>query len=369
VSLQIIDVELQPASRSYQVVIGAGALSQMVAGLAKLATNGVLPVITDETVADLHLDHLEDLLAKVGIKTKALILPPGEKTKSFSNLEKACNFLLEQEMQRDDCLLAFGGGVIGDLAGLASSLVKRGTNFVQIPTTLLAQVDSSVGGKTAINTAIGKNMIGTFHQPKMVIADLEFLQTLPPRQILAGYAEILKLACLQGGDFFEFLDSQGTKLLKPDHLALKEAIARSVRGKAEIVAADEFESGQRALLNLGHTFAHALESEAPGMILHGEAVAAGLGAAFSLSAAKGLCPPEHRDRVVNHLRAIGLPSSLAEAPGGKYNPLKLLQRMKSDKKNKNGKIHLILCRKIGDAFITNDVNETELLEFMEMNLE
>ncbi|MBL4617568.1 MAG: 3-dehydroquinate synthase [Robiginitomaculum sp.] len=340
----------------------------MIPELAKLAANGVLPVITDETVAGLHLNRLQSLLANVDIKTKALILPSGEKTKNFSNLEKTCNFLLEQEMQRDDCLVAFGGGVIGDLAGLASSLVKRGTCFVQIPTTLLAQVDSSVGGKTAINTAIGKNMVGTFHQPKMVIADIAFLQTLPSRQIRAGYAEILKLACLQAGDFFEFLENLGTNLLNDGHLGLQQAIARSVHGKAKIVAADEFESGQRALLNLGHTFAHALESEASGMILHGEAVAAGLGAAFSLSAAQGLCPPEDRDRVINHLCAIGLPSSLAEAPGGKYDPANLLNRMKSDKKNRNGKIHLILCRKIGDAFITNDVSETDLLEFMETNL-
>jgi 3-dehydroquinate synthase len=368
VSLQIVDVKLQPVSRSYQVIIGAGALSQMAPELAKLAANGVLPVITDETVAALHLDSLESLLTNVGIKIKTLILPPGEKSKSFSNLEKTCNFLLEQEMQRDDCLLAFGGGVIGDLAGLASSLVKRGTSFVQIPTTLLAQVDSSVGGKTAINTDIGKNMLGTFHQPKLVIADLGFLQTLPPRQILAGYAEILKLACLQDDDFFDFLERSATDLLNEGHLGLQQAIARAVSGKAKIVAADEFESGQRALLNLGHTFAHALESEAPGMILHGEAVAAGLGAAFSLSVAKGLCPPEDRDRVIDHLCAIGLPSSLAKAPGGKYDPTSLLQRMKADKKNRNGKIHLILCRKIGDGFITNDVKETELLEFMETNL-
>lgn len=367
-SLQKVRVVLKPAIRSYDVLIGHGALALCAKQLATLAPRGVIPVITDQVVADLHLKSLEKVLSTIGVKTPTLILPPGEATKSFAHLESVCSFLLELGMERDDCLLAFGGGVVGDLAGLASALVKRGTNFVQIPTTLLAQVDSSVGGKTAINTSVGKNMVGVFHQPKLVIVDLDLLQTLDPRQWRAGYAEILKLACLADAKFFDYLETFGPDLLTDKSVDLGQTIARAVRGKAKIVAEDEFEAGRRALLNLGHSFAHALESEAPGNILHGEAVAAGIGAAFAFSAENKYCSTKDRDRVLAHLTAMNLPSTLAEAPGGPYKASKLLSRIQSDKKNRQGQIHLVLCHTIGDAFITNDIPELELLAFMENNL-
>ncbi len=367
-TLTRIKIKLKPASRQYHMIIGNGALNSSAEELAALAPRGVLPVITDETVAELHLPTLETIMAKAGIETRTMILPPGETSKSFAALEQVCDFLLEQGMEREDALAAFGGGVIGDLAGLASALVKRGTRYVQIPTTLLAQVDSSVGGKTAINTKTGKNMIGVFHQPKLVIADTGFLQTLDKRQMRAGYAEILKMSCLADAGLFEQLYEAGSGLLQDGHSELVSVIARSVQGKADIVIEDELERGSRALLNLGHSFAHALESEAPGKILHGEAVAAGIGAAFCLSVELGFCAEYDRDRVLDLLRQMGLPASLAEAKGARFNAKKLLHRMKSDKKNQQGQIHLILCRKIGEAFISSNVPEEQLLEFMEVNL-
>ncbi|MBL4595665.1 MAG: 3-dehydroquinate synthase [Robiginitomaculum sp.] len=363
-----VHISLEPKPRSYDVLIGEGALRVAAAQIASLCRRKVLLVVTDETVAGLHLAALETQMATQNVKIRALILPPGEATKSFGQLEKVCDFLLEQEMERGDCLAAFGGGVVGDLAGLASALVKRGTGFIQIPTTLLAQVDSSVGGKTAINTRFGKNMIGAFHQPKLVVADLGFLQTLEARQWRAGYAEIIKMACLSDERFFSWLEQAGPNLLQGSSENLDEAIFRSVQGKAKIVAKDELEHEVRALLNLGHTFGHALEAEAPGQILHGEAVAAGIGAAFSLSVDLGLCPSAARERVLAHLRAMGLPASLGEAPGGPYTPSALVLRMQSDKKNQNGNIHLILCRNIGDAFVTSKVSSSELLHFMEKEL-
>lgn len=367
-TLQNIEIKLEPAERRYKVCIGAGALKASADQLSQLVPRGLLPVITDENLARLHLPTFEANMAEVGIETRTLILPPGESSKSFSRLEQVCNFLLAQDMERDDVLAAFGGGVIGDLAGLASALVKRGTGYVQIPTTLLAQVDSSVGGKTAINTQIGKNMIGVFHQPKLVIADVDLLQTLGKAQMRAGYAEIIKMACLSDADLFASLEGGGPELLEFRGDDLTEIIARSVQGKAGIVIADEFEHGSRALLNLGHTFAHALESEASGKILHGEAVAAGVGAAFCLSVELGLCPPNDRDRVLRHLKRMGLPSSLAEANGGKFEAEKLLQRMKADKKNQHGQIRLILCKKIGEAFVMPDLAEEHLLRFIKANL-
>ncbi len=366
--LQQIHVALQPASRSYDVMIGAGALALAAPRIAQLASKNMLPVITDQTVADLHLNTLETVMAEHGIETRCLILPPGEDQKSFAGLQTVCDFLFEQEMEREDCLLAFGGGVIGDLAGLASALVKRGTHFVQIPTTLLAQVDSSVGGKTAINTKTGKNMIGVFHQPRLVVADTDFLQTLDPRQWRAGYAEMLKMACLSDRAFFDQLVQTGPEMAEGEAQLLIEAIRRSVQGKADLVAEDELERGRRALLNLGHTFAHGLEAEAPGQILHGEAVAAGMGAAFLLSAELGFCPKEDADQLLAHLHKMQMPTSLKDAPGGPYKAQNLLHRMLGDKKNKDGQIHLVLCKHLGEAFVTADISNQTLLDFMDRNL-
>ncbi|VAV89140.1 3-dehydroquinate synthase [hydrothermal vent metagenome] len=366
--MEKIHISLTPQSRNYDVMVGAGALVHCAQKIATFCPRKILPVITDETVASLHLDKLENALAAVGVETRALILPPGEANKSFAQLETVCNFLLEQEMERSDCLAAFGGGVVGDLAGLASALLKRGTGCIQIPTTLLAQVDSSVGGKTAINAKAGKNMIGVFHQPKLVVADLDFLRTLDARQWRAGYAEILKMACLADAAFFHQLQQNGPELATGKTELLAKTIGRAVQGKADIVAKDEREQGVRALLNLGHTFAHALEAEAPGKILHGEAVAAGLAAAFSFSAQLGLCSASACDLVLAHLRQMGLPASLAEAPGGPFCAAALLARMKQDKKNRQGLIHLVLCRNIGTAFVTAEIEEQKILQFMKANL-
>jgi len=367
-TIERIDVELEPASRSYQIHIGEGALHASMQELADLCPRGVLPLITDQNVADLHLERLESLFAGAGVEVRSLILPPGESQKSFDGLAEVCNFLLEQDVERDDCIAAFGGGVIGDLTGLASALVKRGTGFVQIPTTLLSQVDSSVGGKTAINAAMGKNMIGVFHQPKMVIADLGFLQTLDPRQVRAGYAEMLKMACLSDAEFFIWLEAYGPDVLAlaPDKLSY--AIARSVTGKARIVAEDEFEHGRRALLNLGHTFGHALETEAKGALLHGEAVAAGMGAAFSLSVKLGLCESADQVRLHAHLQQMGLPVSLSNAPGSPFQVSRILERMRADKKNQLGQIHLVLARSLGEAMVHSDLSEEQILEFLEEEL-
>jgi 3-dehydroquinate synthase len=368
VSLQTIQVHLEPISRSYDVIIGAGALPAALDALSELCPRNILPVITDETVAGLHLQTLTSSLSERGIELVALILPPGETQKSFAGLERICNFLLEQNVERGDCVAAFGGGVIGDVTGLACALTKRGTGFVQIPTTLLAQIDSSVGGKTAINTKIGKNMVGAFYQPKLVVADLDFLQTLQARQWRAGYAEMIKMACLSDAGFFDALEAAGPELLSGQSDDLAEHLARSVQGKADIVAADELEHGQRALLNLGHTFGHALESEAPGKILHGEAVAAGMDAAFGLSVELGMCSHQDRMRVRQHLQAMGLPGSLIEAPGGPYSAKNLLARMKDDKKNQGGKIGLVLCDGIGRALVRSDISETRILTYLEKEI-
>lgn len=343
--------------RSYDVSIGPNLLG----GLAPYVRKARVPVITDENVARLHLDRLEGMLAELSVEAGTLVLPAGEKTKSFAKLEQVCDFLLDFGMERDDTLIAFGGGVIGDLAGFAASMLKRGASFVQVPTTLLAQVDSSVGGKTGINTRQGKNLIGAFHQPVAVLADTDFLATLPDEEVRAGLAEIIKIAAARDAAFLDWLSDNAP--LSGD--ALEEAIARAVQMKADIVVADEREAGVRALLNLGHTFGHALEAEAPGQILHGVAVAAGMGAAFALSAQQGYCPKADVERMQSVLRANDLPATLAAAPGGPYAAENLLARMRDDKKNRNGKIRLVLARALGDCFVTDDVDEETLLAFLQ----
>ncbi len=336
--------------RAYDIVIGAGLLRQAGVRIAPFAPSRRVAVVSDETVAALHLGALADALEAEGLRWDAIILPPGEQTKSFSGLETLCTRLIALGLERRDLVIAFGGGVIGDLAGFAAGIVKRGLDFVQIPTTLLAQVDSSVGGKTAIDTPQGKNLIGLFHQPRLVLADLDLLDTLPLRERLAGAAEIVKYGMVDDADFFAWCESHAGALRTGDKGALLHAVGRSVQNKARIVAADEREAGARALLNLGHTFGHAFEA-ATGFgphLLHGEAVALGCALAFQLSARLGLCPPEDAARVEALLGALGLPVTPPNLP---FDPDQLLALMAQDKKAEAGRLTLILARGIGRAFV------------------
>jgi 3-dehydroquinate synthase len=307
-------------------------------------------------VARLHLTRLRAALDGSGIAHQSVILPPGEHTKDFSFLQKLTGDLLEIGIERSTVLIAFGGGVIGDLAGFAAAVLLRGIDFVQVPTTLLAQVDSSVGGKTAIDMPQGKNLVGAFHQPRLVLADVDLLKTLPKREVLAGYAEVVKYGLINDPAFFEWLETNGEAVVRIDAAAARQAVATSCRAKAAVVAADEREQGDRALLNLGHTFAHALETETgygPDL-LHGEAVAVGTALAFDLSARLGLCPAADAARVRRHLRAVGLPGALGDikTPGGqrRWNVGALLAHMGRDKKVRDGKVTFILARGIGRAF-------------------
>lgn len=338
-------------ARAYDVVVGEGLLAQAGARIAPLARR--LAVVTDANVAALHLDALMASLAGAGLRADAIVVAPGEAQKSFAGLEALANDLIAMGLERKDVIVAFGGGVIGDLAGFAAGIVKRGLDFVQIPTTLLAQVDSSVGGKTAIDTPHGKNLVGLFHQPRLVLADLSVLKTLPPREMRAGYAEIVKYGLIGDAGFYAWCEENAAALIAGDPAALAYAIARSVKAKAAIVAADERESGARALLNLGHTFAHALESHAgyDGALLHGEAVAAGARLAFSLSARLGHCAPADAGRVRAHLESVGFVTDLRKLPGAPYDPARLAMLMRADKKTEAGQLTLILARAIGAAFV------------------
>jgi 3-dehydroquinate synthase len=353
---RVIPVAL--GARTYDVVIGAGLLSRAGSYVAPFAKSGRTFVVTDRIVADLHLAALQDGLDRGGVRTEAIVLPPGEQTKSFAGLERVCDELIAREIGRNDIVVAFGGGVIGDLAGFAAGVVKRGVDFVQIPTTLLAQVDSSVGGKTAIDTRAGKNLVGLFHQPRLVLADLDVLDTLPLRERLTGYAEIVKYGLIDDPAFFDWCEANGPKLRSGDRAALAQAVAISVAAKARIVAADERESGARALLNLGHTFAHALEAAAryDGALLHGEAVAVGLGLAFALSARLGLCERQDSDRVRRHLDLMGFATDLQRLPGGPYRPDDLMAHIAHDKKNEGGRLTFILVEGIGRAFVQKNVS-------------
>src|SRR5215469_6123326 len=305
------------AERSYPIHIGPGLLAQS-GRLLKPLGRGPLPVVTDTHVAEIHLAALLDSLGKAGLDARPIVVEAGEGTKSFAGLEKLSTELLHTGVGRDGLVVALGGGVIGDLTGLAAGLLKRGIAFAQIPTTLLAQVDSSVGGKTAINTAAGKNLVGLFHQPRIVIADTDVLRSLPRRELLAGYAEVAKYGALGDRAFFEWLEANGTHALAGESAAMVHAVAHACRMKAAIVARDERETGERALLNLGHTFGHALEAGCgfSERLSHGEAVALGMAMAFEFSARKGLIPAAEAARAAAHLAAVGLPTHLKYIPGG-----------------------------------------------------
>lgn len=342
--------------RSYQVRIGPGLIARAGAEIAPLLARPRVAVLTDEAVAALHLPALQAALGTQGIAVTSLALPAGESTKSWDQLGRAVEWLIAERIERRDIVIALGGGVIGDLAGFAAAILRRGVRFVQIPTTLLAQVDSSVGGKTGINSAQGKNLIGAFHQPSLVLADTDALATLPERDFRAGYGEVMKYGLLGDAGFFEWLETHGPTLRTDPH-ALLHAVAHSVGMKADIVARDETEQGDRALLNLGHTFGHALESATgySARLLHGEGVGIGCALAFDLSARLGLCAQEDPSRVAAHLAAMGMPARLADIPGRLPDDAGLIALMGQDKKVIDGQLRLILARGIGRAFVAGDV--------------
>lgn len=364
----IVDVEL--GARRYPIHIEAGLLGRAGALLAPLVRprpdGNRLVVVSDTHVAPLHLPALTAALAESGVEAVPVILPAGEASKSWAGLEQLCEALLAHGVERRDVVVALGGGVIGDLTGFATSILRRGCGFVQIPTTLLAQVDSSVGGKTAINAAAGKNLIGSFHQPAMVLIDPSVLATLPPRELAAGYAEVVKYGLLGDANFFSWCEAHAARLLAGDAMVQAEAIAASCRAKAAIVAADERETGDvRALLNLGHTFGHAFEAEAgfSDRLLHGEGVALGMVLAFDFSARTGLCSADDAARVRAHLAAHGYPLS-PRALGLDAPPERLLAHMMQDKKVEAGRLTLILARGIGQAFVAHDVDKAEVQAFL-----
>lgn len=358
-------VRVELGSRSYDVRLGAGLIAGAGAEIAPLLRRKRVAVITDETVGALHLQALRAGLGD--IEMVSLALPAGEGTKCWASLERACEWLLEQKVERKDVVIAFGGGVIGDLVGFAAAILRRGVRFVQIPTTLLAQVDSSVGGKTGINVTAGKNLIGAFHQPSLVLADIALLGTLTARDFLAGYGEVVKYGLLGDPLFFEWLEDMGPKLAAGDIEARQRAVKRSVEMKAEIVARDETEEGDRALLNLGHTFCHALEA-ATGYgdrLLHGEGVTIGCALAFELSQRLGLCSQEAPSRVRAHLKAMGMKTDLADIPGDLPDAEGLIALMAQDKKVLDGKMRFILARGIGEAFVSSDVPRDVLKRLLE----
>jgi 3-dehydroquinate synthase len=352
---EIVHVPL--GDRAYDVHVGPDLLDRSGALIAPLLRRPRVAVITDENVAALHLDSLRRGLAAEGIAMEALVLPAGEATKSWPHLTRCVEWLLEQKIERKDVVLAFGGGVIGDLAGFAAAILRRGVRFVQLPTSLLAQVDSSVGGKTGINSPHGKNLVGAFHQPSLVLADTAVLGTLTERDFLAGYGEVVKYGLLGDHQFFEWLEVNASRAAAGDMDARISAVTRSVQMKAAIVARDETEEGERALLNLGHTFCHALEAATgySDRLLHGEGVAIGCALAFELSSRLGLCSQEDPSRLRAHLRDMKMKVDLSDITGKLPDADGLIALMAQDKKVSDGKLTFILAREIGQAFITSDV--------------
>ncbi|MFN9927376.1 MAG: 3-dehydroquinate synthase [Phenylobacterium sp.] len=362
----IFTVPVGLGARAYDVIVGPGLIEEAGERLAPFQSRGRTAVVSDETVWGLHGARLTAALGRAGIKALPVIVPPGEGSKSFEGLADVTDRLLALELDRGDIITAFGGGVVGDLAGFAAAIYKRGVDFVQIPTTLLAQVDSSVGGKTAIDTPRGKNLVGAFHQPRLVLADLDVLATLDAREMRAGYAEVIKYGLLGDRVFFEWLEANGADVLAREPAALARAVARSVEMKAEIVAEDEREQGRRALLNLGHTFGHALESETGygAALLHGEAVGAGMALAFRFSARLGDCSGQDAERAVRAIAASGLPTRLDEVPGHPFDAERLVAHMAQDKKAEGGRLTFILTRGIGDAFTAKGVDAGAVAEFL-----
>jgi len=360
----IVKVDL--AGRAYDIAIGPGLIDRVGELSAKLLAAPRVIIVTDDTVAPLYGARLAASFKNAGVETQTVVVPAGENSKKFERFGALMNELLDRRPDRKITLVALGGGVVGDLTGFAAAVLLRGVDFIQVPTTLLAQVDSSVGGKTGINTRHGKNLVGAFYQPRLVVADTDVLDTLPKRELLAGYAEVAKYGLIDDPEFWDWCEQNGAAVLAGDAAKRTYAIERSCRAKARIVAADERETTDlRALLNLGHTFGHALEAETgfgPDL-LHGEAVGAGMAMAFDLSARLGLCPATDAERVRRHLGSVGLPVRLRTIGGDNrrtWDAAKLIEHMRGDKKAEAGRLTFVLARGIGKAFVTREVDERAL---------
>ena len=362
-------VNVALGNRAYDIVIGRGVAASLGLRIAALKPGARLAIVTDENVARAHLDSLEAQLSAAGMTIARIVVPPGEGSKSFASFERVCDALIAARIERNDLIVAFGGGVVGDLAGYAAASVRRGLDFVQVPTTLLAQVDSSVGGKTGINSRHGKNLVGAFHQPILVLADTALLDTLPQRDFRAGYAELAKFGLLGDAGFFAWLEANWQDAFAGGP-AREHAIAIACRGKAAIVARDERETGERALLNLGHTFGHAFEAAAgfSDKLLHGEAISLGIVCAFEFSTRLGLLSTNDAGRVAHHLAAVGLPTHLRDVPALSTNADALMELIAQDKKVKRGKLTFILVRGIGNAFVAPDIDPAQVHAFLEQKL-
>ncbi len=363
-------VRVELADRSYDILIGPGLIAAAGREISSRLKGRKIAVITDENVAPIYLDNFLDALKVEGIDAVSLVLPAGEKTKSFEHLISVCDSVLAARIERNDAVVALGGGVIGDLTGFAAGIARRGSRFIQVPTSLLAQVDSSVGGKTGINSPHGKNLIGVFHQPDLVLADTDVLDTLSPREFRAGYAEVAKYGLIDKPDFFAWLEKNWQAVFAGGDARI-EAIATSCQAKADVVAADERENGQRALLNLGHTFGHALEAATQydsARLVHGEGVSIGMVLAHQFSARMNLASPDDGKRVEKHLREVGLPTTMGEIPGGLPPAEVLMDAIAQDKKVKAGKLTFILTRGVGQSFVADDVPQSEVVAFLKEKL-
>lgn len=355
-------------ARAYDIVIGEGVLDEAGARLGPFLSRPRVIVVTDENVRAAQGARLDAALEKAGLSSESIVLAPGEATKNFQTLETLLDRLLDLEVDREDLIIAFGGGVVGDIAGFAAAILRRGCRYAQIPTSLLAQVDSAVGGKTGVNMRQGKNLVGAFHQPQIVLSDVGVLDTLARRERVAGYAEIVKYAAIGDAEFFAWLEANGAAAIDAGPEARIAAIKRACEMKAAIVAADERETGERALLNLGHTFGHALEAALGyrGALLHGEAVAAGMGLAFDFSVREGVCAGADARRLKTHLRSVGLPAAIEDIPAARgVTADTLLTLMRQDKKITAGALALILARGIGDAYILRDAPADKILSFLQ----
>jgi len=364
-------VEVPLGARAYSILIGPGVIDEAGAEVARIAPGAKCAIVTDAHVAPLYLDRLTKSLAAAGLGSAAIVCPPGEATKSYEQFARVSDALIEARVERRDIVIALGGGVIGDLTGFCAASLRRGVRFVQVPTTLLSQVDSSVGGKTGINSPHGKNLVGAFHQPSLVLADTGSLDTLSEREFRAGYAEVVKYGLIDDRNFFEFLEARWREIFFGGP-ARAEAIATSCAAKARVVVADETEQGERALLNLGHTFGHALESLTrydSARLVHGEAVAIGMACAFRFSRQLGLCSGQDAGRVEAHLESVGLPTRIRDISGFRVGADDILAAMRQDKKVERGRLTFILARGIGESFIARDVQETSVLEFLKRDLE
>lgn len=367
---QTVRVDL--ADRSYDIIIGRGILDEAGERIAALAPGTRAVVVCDANVAPLYLDRVQTSLSGAGIESFGAIVSAGEASKSWLGVETVTNAILEGRLERDDLVIALGGGVIGDLAGFAAAITRRGMRFVQAPTSLLAQVDSSVGGKTGINTTHGKNLIGSFHQPILVLADTTTLDTLAQREVKAGYAETVKYGLIDDAEFFEWLEVNGQSLIDGDDATRGQAIARSCAAKARVVTADEREGGRRALLNLGHTFGHALEvlcGYDASKLVHGEGVAIGMVLAHRFSHHLGHCSGQDVERMTRHLTALGLPTQMNDIDGFAPTVDELVDAMKQDKKVSRGNLTFVLTRGIGQSFIAKDVPESELRAFLSTHMQ